>query len=348
MSEKSIEQELAPPVEGLPATPLSRILRRLLSIRELGPLILLLVQISFFAIYNPGFFSPLNISNMLAFVPELGIIALGMTLLLTSGEFDLSVGSVFAFCQVVMFILFHNGVMSLEAAFVVVLLLAALNGLIIGLLVTKARISSFLITLGMMLIVRGTTLYMTDGFSQSTFGEINTPLKTLLVGVFEIGEFKFYASVLWLLGLAVVLHFVINETPFGNWIMATGGNSQAASARGTNTDRVKISLFMLTSVLAGFAGVISSLRLSTAYPIAGDGYELEVIAMTVIGGTLLLGGRGTIVGTLIGALLLRTMRNGIIFVGIPGLAYNIFIGLIIIVMMVMHSVIERKARLGEQ
>jgi simple sugar transport system permease protein len=348
MSEKSIKQEPASPSAHLPTRSLNQALRKLLSVRELGPLILLLLQISIFAIYNPKFFSPLNISNMLAFVPELGIIALGMTLLLTAGEFDLSVGSVFAFCQVVMFVLFDEGIMSLELAFVVVLLLAALNGLIIGLLVTKAHISSFLITLGMMLIVRGTTLYVTEGFSQSTFATIESPLKTILVGTFEIGDFKFYASVLWLLGLAAILHFVLNQTPYGNWIMATGGNALAAKARGTNTDRVKISLFMLTSVLAGLAGVISSLRLSTAYPIAGDGYELEVIAMTVIGGTLLLGGRGTILGTLIGALLLRTMRNGIIFVGIPGLAYNIFIGLIIIGMMVTHSVLERQARLGEQ
>ncbi|NWF70023.1 MAG: ABC transporter permease [Chloroflexi bacterium] len=349
MSEGVTRQDSPPAAAAaVPSQSFSQTLRRFLSARELGPLILLLIQVAIFAVNDPGFYSPLNISNMLAFVPELGIIALGMTLLLTAGEFDLSVGSVFAFCQVVMFILFHDGIMSLELAFVVVLLLAALNGFIIGVLVTKVHISSFLVTLGMMLIVRGTVLYITGGVSRATFGEIETPLTGILVGIFEVGDFKFYNSLLWFLSLAAVLHFILTQTPFGNWIMATGGNAQAARARGVDTDRAKIILFMLTSVLAGFAGIISALRLSTAYPVAGDGYELEVIAMTVIGGTLLLGGRGTIIGTLIGTLLLRTMRNGIIFVGIPGLAYDIFIGLIIIFMMIIHQFLERRARMGER
>jgi simple sugar transport system permease protein len=350
MSETTGVQELSSgSADVLNKRSFDKILRQILSIRELGPLILLVIQVSFFALYDPGFYSTLNINNILWFVPELGIIALGMTLLLTSGEFDLSVGAVFSLSQNTMFYLFIQDNITWEIGFAVALLLCALVGLLNGLFVTKLGISSFLVTLGMMLIVRGSVLYFTDATSQSmTSSVIDTPLKGILVGVINIGDFKLYGSLIWWLGLAAVLYFVLNETSFGNWIMATGGNPQAAQARGTNTNQVKILMFILTALLAGFAGCISSLRLSTAYPVAGDGYELEVIAMTVIGGTLLSGGRGTIVGSIIGTLILRTMRNGIIFVGIPGLAYNIAIGLIILLMMTTHTIVERSARLGDR
>jgi simple sugar transport system permease protein len=279
---------------------------------------------------------------MLAFIPELGIIALGMTFLLTAGEIDLSVGAVFAFAPVTMFVLFNEGAMSIEMAFVVVMFLSALIGLANGLLVTKIKITSLLVTIGMMLIVRGAALFISDGFPQATWST-ETILKDILISkVATIGEFSIIASLLWFLGLAVILHIVLNNTKFGNWVRATGGNDKAAMARGVNTDRVRITLFVLAAALAGFAGVIDALRISSAYPVAGTGYELEIIAMTVIGGTLLFGGRGTVIGTIIGVFLLRSIRNGIIIVGVPGLAYNIFVGAIILIMMATHSLIERR------
>jgi simple sugar transport system permease protein len=324
----------------------NRKFRKLMSTREVGPLAILIALSVGFYFANPAFLSTMNISNMLAFVPELGIMALGMTLLLTAGEIDLSVGAMFAFCPVIMFVLYNEGVMPIELAFVVVLLLAALIGLANGLLVTKIKINSLLVTIGMMLIVRGAALYTTDGFPQATWST-ETILKDILVGkVGSVGEFTLIASLLWFIALAVILQVVLNSTRFGNWIMATGGNDKAAMARGVNTDRVRINLFILSAFLAGFAGVIDALRIASAYPIAGTGYELEIIAMTVIGGTLLFGGRGTIIGTVIGVFLLRSIRNGIIVVGVPGLAYNIFVGAIILIMMAIHSLIERR-QVGE-
>ena len=114
-------------------------------------------------------------------------------------------------------------------------------------------------------------------------------------------------------------------------------------ARGVPADRVKIGLFIATSLLAGLAGVISSLRISAASPVAGSQYELEVIAMVVVGGTALTGGRGTIIGTIIGVLMLRIVRNGIVLVGVPGLAFNIFVGVIILAMLVLHARLHRSA-----
>jgi simple sugar transport system permease protein len=316
--------------------------------RELGPLTLLFLLSVVFYLANPAFLSIMNISNMLAFIPEIGIIALGMTMLLTGGEFDLSVGSVFGSIPVLMFIFYNEGFLSIEASFFVALLLAAFIGFVSGLFVTKVGISSFLVTIGMMLIVRGTALYVSHGFPQSTW-EVESGLKAALVGTVQIGksDFNLRTSLFWFIGLIFFLWFMLNKTKYGNWIMATGGNELAARARGINTDFVKISLFMITSFLAGFAGIIDSIRISSAYPISGTGYELEVIAMVVVGGTSLFGGYGTIFGTIIGVTLLRSIRNGIVVIGVPGLAYNIFVGVIILAMMTVHALIEKRTTGGD-
>jgi simple sugar transport system permease protein len=152
--------------------------------------------------------------------------------------------------------------------------------------------------------------------------------------------------VLWFVLFAVILGHLLTQSRFGNWIQASGGNAGSARARGVNVSRTKILLFVLTAAMAAFAGIISSIRVSTANPNSGTGYELEVIAMVVIGGTALTGGRGTIIGTVLGVLILRLMRNGIVLIGVPGLAYNIFIGAIILGMMALHSWLERRHHAG--
>jgi simple sugar transport system permease protein len=321
---------------------INRSFARLSTYRELGPFGLLIILSIAFYFANPAFLSTMNVSNMLSYVPELGIIALGMTLLLTAGEFDLSVGATFGFCPVLMFILYNQHVMPFEVAFAVSLVAAILIGLANGLFVAKVRLSSFITTIGMALIVRGAALYISNGFPQATW-KTETWIKTALVGtVAEIGAFILLSSLFWYVGLAIVMHFVLNNFRFGNWTLATGGNARAARARGVNTGRVKIILFVVCAFLAGLAGIMDSLRIESAYPIAGTGYELEVIAMVVIGGTSLYGGRGTVIGTVIGVFLLRVIRNGIVVVGVPGLAYNIFVGMIIILMMTLHSFYGRR------
>ena len=144
----------------------------------------------------------------------------------------------------------------------------------------------------------------------------------------------------------MILGYVLTQSKAGNWIQAAGGNADAARARGVRVTQTKILLFILTAVISAYAGVTSSIRVSAANPNSGTSYELEVIAMVVIGGTALTGGRGTIIGTVIGVLILRMMRNGIVLVGVPGLAYNIFIGAIILGMMALHSWLERRHRAG--
>jgi len=320
--------------------------QRLTARPELGPFVLVVVELAAFWAINHDFLSPQNISNTLAFTVELGLIALAMTLLMTSGEFDLSVGSVFGFSPVVMWTLFNGGFTSLEIAFVIALLLAALIGFANGWFVTQLRIPSFLVTLGMLLVARGTALFITDGFPQRTWNAGGQWLADVLVGDFFLGPFRIYMSLFWFIAAAVVLGYVLAKTRFGNWIQASGGNAGAARARGVNVSRTKVALFMLSSVIAALAGIISSIRTSAANPNSGTGYELEVIAMVVIGGTALTGGRGTIIGTILGIFILRVMRNGIVLIGVPGLAYNIFIGSIILGMMALHYGIDSRQQAG--
>ncbi|TIV96472.1 MAG: ABC transporter permease, partial [Mesorhizobium sp.] len=164
---------------------------------EFGPLVLLVVELVVFWAINPDFLSPQNISNILAFTVELGLIALAMTLLMTSGEFDLSVGSLFGFSPVLMWTLFNGGVTSLEMGFVIALMVAAVIGLVNGWFVTQLKIPSFLVTLGMLLVVRGTALFVTDGFPQRTWSAEGSWLADILVGDFYIGPFRVYASLFW-------------------------------------------------------------------------------------------------------------------------------------------------------
>ncbi|KXK50158.1 MAG: ABC transporter permease [Chloroflexi bacterium OLB13] len=331
---------------GPAASPVGQFMQTFISRPEFGPFVLLILEIIVFTLRSGAFLSSTNISNLLAFTPELGMIALGMTMLMTSGEFDLSVGSVFGFAPVVMWTILNTGTASLEVGFFVAIAIAVVIGYVNGIFVTRLKIPSFLVTLGMLLVVRGTALYITDGFPQRTWSAEGSWIANLIVGEFTIGSIKIYASVIWFIAFVIVLAYMLTQTKFGNWILASGGNAQSAQARGVKVGRTKIILFIMTAVMSAFAGIVSSIRVSAANPNSGTGYELEVIAMVVIGGTALTGGRGTIIGTVLGVLILRFMRNGIVLIGVPGLAYNIFIGAIILGMMALHSWLERRHNAG--
>jgi simple sugar transport system permease protein len=332
-------------------------LGRMIDRPEFGPFVLLVLLVVVFSAINPAFISLANVGNLLAFTVELGMIALAMTLLMTAGEFDLSVGSVFGFSPVIMWTLFNTGIMPLPAAFVLAMLIALAIGFFSGIFVTVLNIPSFLVTLGMLLVVRGSALWITDGFPQRTWDAGDQWISELLVGDFYIcaglsfaqencGGLRIYMSLIWFILFVILCHYVLTRTRFGNWITASGGNPNAARNRGVPVNRVRVVLFMFSAFMAGLAGIISSIRTSAANPNSGMGYELEVIAMVVIGGTALMGGRGTIIGTVIGIFILRLMRNGIVLIGVPGLAYNIFIGAIILGMMALHTWLERRHNTG--
>src|ERR1700719_1477828 len=290
---------------------LTALLRKFISAPEFGPLVLLAVEVLIFTVRSPAFLSAGNISNLLAFTPELGMITLGMTLLMTAGEFDLSVGSVFGFAPIMMWTFYNAHIGSLEVGFWFAMVVSALIGFINGWMVTRLRIPSFLVTLGMQFVVRGTALYITNGFPQHTW-TANSTLLSLIVGQFSVGSLRIYASLLWFILFAIILGYVLTQSKAGNWIQAAGGNEYAARARGVRVRRTEILLLILTAAISAYACATSSVRVSAANPNSGTGYELEVIAMVVIGGTALTGGRGTLIRSALGIFLLRGMRQGIV------------------------------------
>jgi len=170
-----------------------------------------------------------------------------------------------------MWTLYNAGLTSLFVGFVVALLISAAIGLFNGLFVTRLKIPSFLVTLGMLLVVRGVALFVTDGFPQRTWSASGLWLSNLLVGDFHIGPFRVYASLFWFIAAAIILSYMLTQSKFGNWIQAAGGNSVAARARGVNVNGVKVWLFVLSAVMSAFAGIISSIRTSAANPNSGTG-----------------------------------------------------------------------------
>ena len=317
--------------------------RGLVASPQFASLAILLIVLAAFSVANPNFLSPLNISNMMAFLPELGIMALGMTLLLTAGEFDLSVGAVFALGPIIVMLLAQTAGVDIGSC-------AADRP---GRVYCDRRHQRDNRHQDRHILVPGDAVDAAGGARRGALhhpglsAEILGPagvFVTLLAGSFDLGPFRLYTSLWWFVALTLLCGYVLNYSKAGNWISAIGSNRNAAIARGVPADAVKIWLFILTSVLAGLAGMISAFRISAASPVAGTGYELEVIAMVVVGGTALTGGRGTIFGTIVGAFMLRAIRNGIVLVGVPGLAFNIFVGAIILVMLILHALIQKQGK----
>src|ERR1700730_45923 len=222
-------------------------LQKVFSSAEFGPFILLIGEIAVFSALSPAFLSPGNISNLLAFTPELGMITLGMTLLMIAGEFDLSVGSVFGFAPVLMWTCYNAHVTSLFVGFLIAMGVAAVIGFANGWLVTRLKIPSCLVTLGMLLVGRGTPLFLTSGFPQRTWSATSF-LTNVIAGEFSNGELCIFTSLLWFMGLAALTGYVLTETKMGNWIQASGGNPEAARARGVQVSRTKIILFVVAAI----------------------------------------------------------------------------------------------------
>ena len=280
------------------------------------------------------FLSRENIFIMLKTMPELGIVAIGMTMLIIAGEFDLSVGSTFALSPFIMAILNEragqNQILSLFACLVTGVAIGWLNGLI----TTKIGIPSFITTLGTMMAFRGAVLLISAGFPQSF--QRDHPVAKVFTG--NISGFP--VQFIWFVGFAVVIWVLLENHRFGNWTYVTGGNKAASVAMGIPVDRVKIINFMVVGALSALAGAIQVFRMGSGYSNAGQGLELQAIAATVIGGTLLSGGSGTMVGTLMGTIIIFSIENIIVLSRAPAFWFRTFIGIIVIVAVSAHVLIQ--------
>jgi len=261
---------------------------------------------------------------MVSLASELGVVAIGVSFLMISGEFDLSVGSVFAASSMLMAWLLNSHVPFI-IAFLASLGLAALVGLTNAVITIKGGIPSFITTLGMMWFIRGILLATTGGFPVRL--EVNVPeLKVFSMPIYH----ELRISGLWFLILAIIFHFILMWTAYGNWVQAVGGAPDTARALGINVTKVKTINFVLSSIMAALSGIIAMSRFNVVEPVAGQGLELEAIASAVIGGCALTGGIGTIAGASLGAFLVGEIRVGLILAGAPAYWYIGFIGILLI------------------
>lgn len=311
---------------------------KILSFKETSTTLMLVVAILIFYTLSPAFLSFYNVRSLLELFPELGIVVMGVTLLMIGGEFDLSVGSVFALSPILVISFFHIG-LNPGLATVISLVICALIGAINGIVVIKTGITSFIVTLAAMMFWRGVVLAITHGTPPPVPEEV-VSLATFIthwVGPLRMSFFHFLA-------IGLILWFVLERTRFGNWTFAVGGKADAARARGINPGRVKIILFMLVSFLAGFAGLIQALRIKAALPSAGEGWALDAIAASVIGGTSLFGGIGSVISGGIGAFLIRIIDNGLVLAGAPGYYFRMFIGVVIVGAVILNLKVREKSK----
>jgi ribose transport system permease protein len=253
------------------------------------------------------------------------LIAFGMTFVILTGGIDLSVGSILALSSAIVAQLMANGMGFLPSLFTG-LAIGALLGLFNGLVITQGKVAPFIVTLATMTVYRGLTLVFTDGrpitglgndlafqmFGRGYFFGVPVPVITMLITFF-------------------LLYFLLKKTTFGRKTYAIGGNEEAAVLAGIRVNRVKWVIYTLAGVLSALAGVILTSRLNSAEPTAGTSYELDAIAAVVLGGTSLAGGKGSIVGTLIGVLIIGTLNNGLNLLGVSSFYQLVVKGLVILI-----------------
>lgn len=272
---------------------------------KLGPLIGLIIMVIFLGFMSDAFFTLDNILNLLRQISVNALIAFGMTFVILTAGIDLSVGSLLALGSALTAGLLTSGLDPMLAVLLGLLIgfgLGAINGLII----TKGKVAPFIATLATMTIYRGATLVYTDGMPIT--GLSDSFAFEMIGGGYILG---IPFPVILMIGVFLIFYFVLKKTVFGRQVYAVGGNEEASILSGIKADRVKIWVYSLTGMLSVLAGMILTSRLNSAQPTAGEMFELDAIAAVVIGGTSLMGGRGRITGTLIGALIIGVIDNGL-------------------------------------
>lgn len=287
-------------------------------------------------IATPFFATVDNLLNVVEQSTIVGIIAIGMTFVILTGGIDLSTGSLVALSGVVT-------AMVLRADYpLAVGLLAGLGagtaaGVVNGALVTYGKLPPFIATLGMMSVARGAALVLSDGRPISGFSE---SFRSIATGRL----FGIPFAVLLMLALYGIAHFVLTRTVLGRYAYAIGGNEEAAALSGINVQLHKIIVYALAGASAGICAVVLLARLNSAQPIAGIGYELDAIAAVVIGGTSLLGGSGSVAGTLVGALIMSVLRNGLNLLGVSSYVQQIAIGAVIVIAVLVDMALHRRSQ----
>ncbi|MBK5195618.1 MAG: ABC transporter permease [Proteiniphilum sp.] len=289
-------------------------------------------MIIFLTLATNKFFTLSNIVNVLRQISVQAIIAIGMTMAIIMAQMDLSVGAVVAFASVCVALLLNAGV-ALPLAILLTLLFSAVWGLISGFVVAYFKLHAFLVTLAMMTLVRGVTYTMTGGY----------PVGGLPKSFFPLGagySLGIPYPVIYMIILYLIGFVVLKKTPFGRSIYSIGGNEDAARLSGIRIFIVKVSVFVTTAVLSAVAGIILSSRLMAGSPEIGQGWELDIIAAVVIGGTSISGGVGKLTGTMVGMLFVGILTNGMILLGVTPYMQQVVRGLVILFAVILNSMQE--------
>ncbi len=288
--------------------------------------IVLILEIIIFSQISPYFLTTDNILNISLQASITAIIAAGMTFVILTAGIDLSVGSIVAFAGVVTTSLIKLDIpviYSLTLGITAGLLFGAFSGYAAGIFVTRFKITPFIVTLALMTIWRGAAFVYTEGrpvwelpeaFSFLGGGRIlGVPFPTIIMII-----------------VFIISHIVLTKTKFGRYVYAVGGNQEAARLAGIKTNLVLISVYIISGVLAALSGILLASRINSGQPNAGLNYELDVIAAVVVGGTSLFGGRGTIIGTFIGSMLIAVLRNGLNLLNVGSYVQQVIVGVVIL------------------
>jgi len=309
-----------------------------------GGIILLFVSIQVVAIIggllfpdNFRYLNPANIAVLLKSMAPLGIMAIGVGILMISGEFDLSVGTLYTFCAIVTATMVKEYSFSPYLAMLVGIFVGIIAGLIHGNIVNRFTIPSFIVTLGAMLIWKGGTL-LYHGAKSLRFKYESESYEVLLKG--DIGVVD--ASFIWFIFVGIIFYFIVHHHKIGNHFYSVGGNAEAAIAIGINPKNVKLIAFAIAGGCAALSGVVAMSRVGSVQPGGGLGLELEAIAACVIGGCALMGGRGSIIGIMLGTALIYTIQDLLLLLRAPGFYFDMFVGSLIVIAVITNVAIRKR------
>ncbi|RIK39133.1 MAG: ATPase [Chloroflexi bacterium] len=326
------------------------LVKRLLTRPELGAVAGTILVWLYFAVVAPvGFLSLRGTASYLEVASHIGILAVAVALLMIGGEFDLSVGSMIGFSGVIIAILGSVSGIPLYLGALVSLAFALAVGFINGYMVIRTRLPSFIITLGSLFIIRGLTIAFTRAMTGRTqIGSLDRApgyeaLNALFGSSLPIAGANFPISILWWILVAALATWVLLRTQIGNWIFGAGGDPNAARNVGVPVDRLKIGLFMATAFAAWLVATIQVTVVKSADTLRGERQEFIAIIAVVIGGTLLTGGYGSAIGAVFGALIFGMVRQGIVFAGVDADWFQVFLGAMLIVAVLVNNYIRQTA-----
>ncbi|MCT2534735.1 ABC transporter permease [Aquibacillus koreensis] len=301
-------------------------LKRLPSIKinTISILVILLAGLLiFFSTQSPYFLTTLNITNVLVQVTTIGLIAIPMTYVIISGAMDLSVGSILGLSAVTLGFLYESGT-NIWVSVVLALVVGALAGALNGLLIARYKMQAIVVTIGTLVMLRGLVYIITKGKPISGY-----PDSFYFLGQGKVLGIPF--SVIVMMALFSIAYILIKKTRIGRYTYALGNNEEAVRYSGINVVKVRFLTFVMSGLFAGIAAIFYVSRYASAQASAGDGIELDVITAVLIGGTHIFGGRGSLVGTFLGVLIIGTLRNGLNLMGVSVLFQTVILGVLILV-----------------